>query len=290
MREPARGFSPRRRFGQNFLVNEGAIDSLIAAFRPGPADRVLEIGPGRGALTRRLLGQVGRLTAIEVDRDLVAFLRQSFPVTAANPAALRLIEADVLQLNLGTILEEMGATPAEPARVIANLPYNIATAVILMLLPERPLLRDLLVMVQREVAERIMARPGTRSYGGLSVLTQAAVRAESILRLHPGSFRPMPKVHSEAILLRPRPAGQGIAAGESARLSQLARHAFAHRRKTLLNNLRHLPGSADGSPLGLERAETLIRGAGLDPGARPEQVPVSGYLTLLQAWRPPAAL
>src|SRR5260221_9546955 len=205
MREPARGFSPRRRFGQNFLVNEGAIDSLIAAFRPGPADRVLEIGPGRGALTRRLLGQVGQLTAIEVDRALVAFRRQSFPVRAATPAALRLIEADVLQLNLGTILEEMGATPAEPARVIANLPYNIATAVILMLLPERPLLRDLLVMVQREVAERIMARPGTRSYGGLGGLTQAAGRAGSNPPLRPRPVPPPPEGPPEADLPRPPP-------------------------------------------------------------------------------------
>ncbi len=290
MREPAARFKPRRRFGQNFLVNEGAIDTLIAAFKPAPADLVLEIGPGRGALTRRLLGRVARLTAVEVDRDLIAFLSEALPRDQAGLPAPRLIEADVLRLDLRSVLVEMGATRAHPARVIANLPYNIATAVILRLLEERDLIRDLLVMVQREVAARIMARPGSASYGGLSVLTQAIARTSSVLRLRPGSFRPKPKVDSEAIRLLPHQPGSSVTTDDPSALSLLVRLAFAHRRKTLLNNLRHLPTSSDGSSqaaLGLERAGQLILQAGLDPGCRPEDVAVEGYLALLGAWKMP---
>src|SRR5262245_7767505 len=168
---PDAGFRPRRSLGQNFLVDGAAIEAIVLAFGPRPHDRVLEIGPGQGALTRRLAGRVERLVAVEVDPMLAAGLRASvaplFP-----PGSLEILEADILALPPATLLGALGATAARPARVLANLPYNIATAVILALLPLRPAIADLMVMVQREVAERIRSRPAPKTYGSLSVLCQ----------------------------------------------------------------------------------------------------------------------
>jgi 16S rRNA (adenine1518-N6/adenine1519-N6)-dimethyltransferase len=170
--------------------------------------------------------------------------------------------------------------------VIANLPYNIATAVILRLIGERALLRDLLVLVQREVAERIASPPRRKTYGGLTVLCQAHARVETLLRLRPGSFRPVPKVDSELVRLTlyapdeeaARPGGSPPPGA----LEGLLRTAFGRRRKTLLNNLASLPGPR-GVPIGGPQAGLLIRAAGLDPGARPEEVSVEGFLALLRA-------
>ncbi len=277
-------FRPKRRFGQNFLVNQGAIDRIIAAFGAAPGDLVLEIGPGDGALTRRLLGRVARIGVVEIDRDLVARLRERL-VPEAAPGTLLVVEGDILELDLAGLLADLGASAGRPARVIANLPYNIATAVILRLLERHPVVQDLMVMVQREVAARILSPPGSRSYGSLSVLCQASSHVESVLRLRPGSFRPRPKVESEVIRLSPRESGALHDAGpvhDAGALARLLRVCFGHRRKTLLNNL------AGVSPAG--QAEVLIRRAGLDPKARPETVPVEGYLALLAVWEKEAGL
>ncbi len=288
MRDQPSGFRPQRRWGQNFLVNEGAADHIVAAFAPRAADLVLEVGPGRGALTRRLLGRVERLAAVEVDPRLADRLRQELagpgPSRPAGGAtAVDVVAADILEIDLEALLRRLGAAPDRPARVLANLPYNIATAVILRLLEHAALLRDLMVMVQREVAERLRAAPGGRDYGGLSVLCQSRARVEAILRLRPGSFRPIPRVESEVVRLTLFPAaGEGAhaAAGStSPALPRLLRAAFAQRRKTLLNNLAGL-SRADGPPLGAAAAAALIAAAGLRPGMRPQEVPVDGFLAL----------
>ena len=282
MRESPLRLQTRRRWGQNFLVNQGAADAIVAAFRPQADDLVLEIGPGKGVLTRRLLGQVRALLAVEIDPDLVAFLRSE----TGGPPGLEIVAADVLEADLRALLLRLGAAPEGRARVIANLPYNIATAVILRLIGERALLRDLLVLVQREVAERIASPPRRKTYGGLTVLCQAHARVETLLRLRPGSFRPVPKVDSELVRLTlyapdeeaARPGGSPPPGA----LEGLLRTAFGRRRKTLLNNLASLPGPR-GVPIGGEQAGRVIRAAGLDPGARPEEVSVEGFLALLRA-------
>ncbi|HYS78818.1 MAG TPA: rRNA adenine dimethyltransferase family protein, partial [Candidatus Dormibacteraeota bacterium] len=166
MRDTPPRLRSRRRWGQNFLVNQGAADTIVTAFRPRPDDRVVEVGPGHGVLTRRLAGRVGTLVAVEVDPALVSVLRQELE----GRQGLEVLEGDVLEIDLGSLLRRIGAAPDEPARVIANLPYNIATAVILRLLEERGVLQDLLVLVQREVAERIASPSGRKTYGALSVL------------------------------------------------------------------------------------------------------------------------
>ncbi|HEU4403227.1 MAG TPA: rRNA adenine dimethyltransferase family protein, partial [Candidatus Polarisedimenticolia bacterium] len=166
-------FRPRRRFGQNFLVNRGAIAGIVEAFGPDPEDLVLEIGPGRGALTRALLGRVRALVAVEIDRDLAEALRRDLAESGPAPAeggastSVEIVAADILEVDIARLLARLGAAPGRPARVLANLPYNIATAVILRLLAQRPAVRDILVMVQREVAARILAHPGSRAYGSL---------------------------------------------------------------------------------------------------------------------------
>ncbi len=284
MRDTPPRLRSRRRWGQNFLVNQGAADTIVTAFRPRPDDRVVEVGPGHGVLTRRLAGRVGTLVAVEVDPALVSVLRQELE----GRQGLEVLEGDVLEIDLGSLLRRIGAAPDEPARVIANLPYNIATAVILRLLEERAVLRDLLVLVQREVAERIASPPGRKTYGGLSVLCQARARVEMLLTLRPGSFRPIPKVESELIRLtlpglRDDPARAGGAALPPGRLEALLRVAFAQRRKTLLNNLARLPGPR-GAPLGPAEAERLIRRAGIEPGARAEEIPVAGFTALAREW------
>lgn len=286
MRSTPPRFAPRRRFGQNFLVDEPALGRIIAAFAPAADDVVLEIGPGEGALTRRLIGRVGQLIAVEIDPRLSAHLREVL-LPEAPPGRLSIVEEDILAIDVPSLLAKGGAGATRRARVIANLPYNIATSVIVRLLPHRDLVRDLLVMVQREVAARILSPPGRRSYGGLSVLCGACARIESVLRLGPSSFRPRPKVSSEVIRLTLRDPG-GTASRDPQALSALLRVAFEQRRKTLLNNLSRLPFPA--GVLGAARARKLIARAGQDPAARPEQVPVEGFLALLDAWRSADAL
>jgi 16S rRNA (adenine1518-N6/adenine1519-N6)-dimethyltransferase len=283
MRDTLDRFRASKRWGQNFLVNQRAADTIIVAFRPMPDDLVLEVGPGRGVLTQRLAGRVARLVAVEIDPDLAVPLRQELRATPS----IEIVEADVLELDLTALLRGLGATPARRARVIANLPYSIATTVILRLIDERALLADLLVLVQREVAERIASPPGRKSYGGLSILCQARARVEILLRLRPGSFRPVPKVDSELVRLTLPAPGDGTPGTEgiaSSALETLLRTAFAQRRKTLLNNLVRLIGPG-GSPIGAGAAADLIRRAGLDPRARPEEIPVEGFLALLRALR-----
>jgi 16S rRNA (adenine1518-N6/adenine1519-N6)-dimethyltransferase len=277
---PGTGFRPRRSLGQNFLVDGAAIEAIVRAFGPRPDDRVLEVGPGQGALTRRLAGRVARLVAVEIDPALASGLRATvaplFP-----PGTLEILETDILALPPETLIGALGASAEHPGRVLANLPYNIATAVILALLPLRPAITDLMVMVQREVAQRIRSRPAPKTYGSLSVLCQAFARVDSIRRLGPGSFRPRPGVESEVIRLTLRDPGGAVGA-DIAGFAALVRAAFASRRKTLLNNLAALPAGG-GARLGAPGATALLGEAGLDPRRRAEEIPVEGFLALYAA-------
>jgi 16S rRNA (adenine1518-N6/adenine1519-N6)-dimethyltransferase len=271
----------RRRWGQNFLVNEGAADAMVRAFLPRPGDHVLEIGPGRGVLTRRLAGRVARIVAVEIDPALAA----SLPGTLAPslpPGVLETIAGDILAIDPAELLDRLGATRDRPGRVIANLPYNIATAVILRLVTLRPRLADLMVMVQREVAARIAARPGSKAYGSLSVLCQTAAQVDSILRLGPGSFRPRPRVDSEVIRLVLREPGN-VAGRDFEGFAALVRAGFAARRKTLGNNLALLPAATGG--LGRVNASALLRSAGIDPGRRGEELSVEQFQALFAVWQ-----
>lgn len=297
MQEGRKGFDrdpahpPRRAWGQNFLVDARAVGIIVRAFDPRPDDRVLEVGPGRGALTRAVAGRVGRLLAVEVDPHLATALRTTL-LPEFPDGRVEILEADILAKPPEALLERLGATAERPARLLANLPYNIATAVILGLLPHYPALTDLMVMVQREVAERILASPGGREYGSLSVLCQAGARISPVLRLGPGSFRPRPKIESEVIHLVLRDPG-GAAGADRDGFARFVRGGFAARRKTLHNNLAALQVGAGagsgGSHLGADGARRLAAAAAIDGTLRPEAIPVEGWRALFEVHRYGAA-
>lgn len=275
MRLGPEGFRPKRRWGQNFLVDPAALQAIALAFRPAPSDRVIEIGPGDGALTRRIAPRVFSLTAVEVDPDLAASLRSSLQ-------GMRLIEADVLALETEALLRDAGATPETPVRLLGNLPYNIATAVILRFLPRHDLVRDMMVMVQREVAERILSAPHRKEFGSLSVLCRTFAKVEKVRRLRPGSFRPRPRVESEVIHLVLRDPG-GAAGVDPEGFAVFVQGCFEQRRKTFHNNLARVlapsgPG-ADG------RARALLDQVAIPPMGRPEEVPPEGFQRLFEVFR-----
>jgi 16S rRNA (adenine1518-N6/adenine1519-N6)-dimethyltransferase len=240
----------RKRFGQHFLEPVWA-DKVVAAIAPSPEDVFLEIGPGAGALTVRLAPRVKHLTAIEIDRDLIAQLQPRLPLNVT------LINADFLQQSAIPNLQSA-------IRVAGNLPYNVSSPILFKLLElqtEHPI-TDATLMLQKEVADRIVAAPGSADYGVLSVLVQWKATVTHLLTLPPGAFRPPPKVRSALIRLAFRPAEVTVA--DPARFQQLVRSVFTQRRKTLSNALGPF---AEGT--GLAPAAAL-RQAGIDPTRRPQ--------------------
>jgi 16S rRNA (adenine1518-N6/adenine1519-N6)-dimethyltransferase len=219
----------KKSLGQNFLVDERVIGKIIRALEPRAVETLVEIGPGQGALTSRLIEQAGRLVAIEFDRELMPLLDERFGAREN----FTLIEGDALQVNLCEAI-----APALSARLVANLPYYISTAILQKLLEQRVCLSEAVLMLQREVVERITAEPATSERGYLSVLVEAYAEVENLFDVAPASFRPVPKVWSTVIRLRLRPH---IAAEvkDEALFRQLVSAGFAQKRKTIFNNLRH---------------------------------------------------
>ncbi|HEY0385565.1 MAG TPA: 16S rRNA (adenine(1518)-N(6)/adenine(1519)-N(6))-dimethyltransferase RsmA [Pyrinomonadaceae bacterium] len=222
----------KKSLGQNFLVDEGVVERIVGALVPRHDETLIEIGPGRGALTERLIERSGRLVAVEYDRQLVSHLRERF---GARENFL-LVEGDALTQDFCGLI-----APATRARVVANLPYNISTAILQRLIEQRRCLSEMVLMLQSEVVERITAPPGTSARGFLSVLVEAYCEAEKLFDVAPGSFRPIPKVWSTIVRLRVRP-GIGWPVADEALLWRLASAGFAQRRKTIFNNLRAATG------------------------------------------------
>jgi len=251
---------PRKRFGQHFLHDGNIIRKLIAAIHPEPGQSLLEIGPGQGALTLPLLEQCRELTAIELDRDLIESLQHR-----AEPIGrLRLIQADILKVDLG----ELPLQP--PLRVVGNLPYNISTPLMFHLLKWRDRIADMHFMLQKEVAERIIASPGSKHYGRLSVMMQYHCETEYLFDVPPGCFTPPPKVDSAIIRLRPWPRLPHPVT-DSDRLSALVQAAFGQRRKTISNSLKAFI-DADG-----------LRRLGIDPRSRAENLSLQDYSRIANA-------
>lgn len=247
----------RRRFGQNFLHDRGIIQQMIVAISPRAGEPFLEIGPGQGALTLPLLAHGADLTAIEIDRDLAAGLRRH---PAATSGALRVVEHDALSLPLAPLIDGAG----EALRIVGNLPYNLSTPLLFHLTTPRTGIRDLHVLLQREVVDRMAAPPGSKTYGRLSVMLQARCRVEPLFDVAPGAFAPPPQVTSRFVRLIPhreRPLGDV----DDDCLSRVVAGAFAQRRKTLRNALGGLLDAA------------AIEAADIDPASRAEQVDLAGY-------------
>jgi len=248
----------RKRFGQHFLHDPGVIARIVAAINPQPGERVVEIGPGRGALTRPLLERCGRLEVIEIDRDVIPVLRQH----CAGAGELIVHEADVLEVDL---VKLHGGGP--PMRVCGNLPYNISTPLLFHLLESRAVIADMHFMLQKEVVERMAAKPGGKEYGRLTVMLAAVCRVESVFRVGRGAFNPPPAVDSAFVRLTPH-LDAPFPLPDRARFAKLVGAAFSMRRKTLRNSLRGLTGPAE------------FEAAGIEPGRRPETLSPAEFAKL----------
>jgi 16S rRNA (adenine1518-N6/adenine1519-N6)-dimethyltransferase len=240
----------RKRFGQHFLHDPGVLRRIIDAIAPEPGERLVEIGPGRGALTLPLLACCGRLEAIEIDRDLVPLLRQK----AAGAGELVVHEADALEFDFGAL---RGAGPR--LRLCGNLPYNISTPLLFHLLESRAAIEDMHFMLQKEVVDRLVAPPGGKTYGRLTVMVAAACEARALFRVGRGAFQPPPAVDSAVVRLVPHAAAP-FPLPDPQRFARLVAAAFSMRRKTLRNGLRGLVDEAQFAAADIDadrRPETL---------------------------------
>jgi 16S rRNA (adenine1518-N6/adenine1519-N6)-dimethyltransferase len=267
---PVRSFSPRpkKRFGQHFLVSPTILMGILRLAELTPDDVVLEVGAGTGTLTEALAGRVRRLLALELDRDLIVPLRQRF----ADRPHVEIIHADALTFDLAQL--------PKPIKVVANLPYGTAVAILTRLLTACTGLDSAVVMVQREVAARLYAMPGTKSYGSLTLLTQWYARAEKGFNVPPSAFSPPPKVSSTVVKIIPRPAPP-VAVGDKALLFRVIHAAFAQRRKMLVNALRHAFQSFEPATL-----RQILEHAGITPTRRGETLTLHEFAHLADAMRP----
>ena len=250
---------PRKRFGQNFLVDESVVDRIVAAVDSRPDQRIVEIGPGLGAMTAPLLRRTGRLDVIELDRDLAAAL----PGRLNHPEGLVVHQADALKFDFTKL------AAGEPLRVVGNLPYNISTPLLFHLLDHSDAIRDMHFMLQKEVVDRITAEPGTKAWGRLGVMTAARADARQLFTVSPGAFRPAPKVDSAIVRIIPRELDANHRALLPA-LETVVRHAFAQRRKTLRNTLK-----------GVLAPETL-EAHQIDPTRRAETLSLEEFIRIAQ--------
>ncbi len=247
---------PRKRFSQNFLVDRHYVERIVAAIRPRPGDRIVEIGPGSGALTRPLLEHVPRLTAIEIDRDLAAALERELGERIA------LIVADALTIDFGTLGQDL--------RVVGNLPYHISSPLLFHAAQAAERIVDMHFMLQAEVVERMTATPGTPEYGRLSVTIQSLFAAHKLFRVPPGAFFPAPAVDSAVVRLLPLGSARPRI-DDRARFEAVVSAGFGQRRKTLRNALAGLV------------APPTLASLGIDPGLRAETLSVAQFAAIANA-------
>lgn len=252
---------PRKRFGQHFLHDPNIIRKIIDAIQPRSHDLFVEVGPGRGAITRPLAEAVKRLDVIEIDRDLAAALKDQ-----NSHGNVTVYCADVMNFAFETLVQ-----PGEKLRLAGNLPYNISSPLLFYLLDSSHLFEDIHVMLQKEVVDRITALPGNRTYGRLTVALAARCRAENLFEIQPGSFSPPPRVKSSFLRLTPLQTPK-ISAVLAPAFGQLVTQAFNMRRKQLSNALRGLLDA------------NQIRSAGVDPSQRAEDLDVDAFIRLAELW------
>ncbi|MCC5886139.1 MAG: 16S rRNA (adenine(1518)-N(6)/adenine(1519)-N(6))-dimethyltransferase RsmA [Gammaproteobacteria bacterium] len=250
---------PRRRFSQNFLVDRGTIDRIVSAVAPAADEHVVEIGPGRGAITGQLAARAGELVLVEIDRDLVATLERNFP-------ELRVISGDALKVCFDSLFPE----PLR-YRVVGNLPYNISTPLIFRLLSHAKRMSDAHFMLQDEVVARLAASPGEKAWGRLGVMVQYHCQVEPLFGVSPDAFNPKPQVRSRVVRLVPH-AELPHVAQDYRLLETLVRTAFSLRRKTLRNALKAMPGS-----------EELVARGEFDFSVRPENLDVGDFVAIANA-------
>jgi 16S rRNA (adenine1518-N6/adenine1519-N6)-dimethyltransferase len=262
MKHKSSAHQPRKRFGQNFLKDENVIRNIIAALNPQPKDRIIEIGPGLGALTKPLLEQVSKLEVIELDRDLAAELK-NYAIAQDITQKFIIHQGDALKFDYS----QLERNHSEKLRLIGNLPYNISTPLIFHLLNFCPIIQDMFFMLQYELVERIASAPHHKSYGKLSVMLQYYCQATTVFTVEPQAFYPVPKVRSAIVRLVPYNTPP-YPAKNVERLREITGAAFNQRRKTLSNSLKNYLTKEDFLSLDIE------------PGARPEQLTVAEFVRI----------
>jgi 16S rRNA (adenine1518-N6/adenine1519-N6)-dimethyltransferase len=254
----------RKRFGQNFLHDQGIIRHIVACIRPKPEQHIVEIGPGLGAITEHLLATAGHLDVVELDRDLLPYLRIAFASYGNN---LRIHEADALQFDFRSLSKDNSNTPKELLRIVGNLPYNISTPLIFHLLSYTDLIADMHFMLQKEVVLRLAAGAGTNNYGRLSIMAQYFCRVDNLFEVPPEAFDPRPKVDSAIVRMAPY-TDLPHTANDFKHFESLVKSGFAQRRKTLRNNLKGIAND--------EQLQSL----GIDPSIRPERLTVGDFVAI----------
>ena len=252
---------PRKRFGQHFLHDPRIIAKILLAISPKPGDTLVEIGPGLGAITLPLLERAGRLTAVELDRDVIPHLQDS----ARDKGELIVIQGDALETALGPLAPTGGRL-----RLVGNLPYNVSTPLLFHFLEQADCVQDMHFMLQKEVVQRMAAKPGGKEYGRLTVMLAARCRVEPLFNIGPGAFRPPPKVDSAFVRLVPHVTAPFLIQ-DRGRFARIVTQAFSHRRKTLKNALM---GLVD---------EAVIASVGIDPKLRPETLSAEDFARLSNA-------
>ena len=249
-----KGHVARKRFGQNFLVDQGIIAAIVSAIDPQRGDTVVEIGPGLGAITEPLLARLDHLHVVEIDRDLIARLKKQH-----SPQRMTIHEGDALAFDFATIGRDL--------RLVGNLPYNISTPLLFHLGEYVGSVRDMHFMLQKEVVERMVALPGDSDFGRISVMLQYRFHLEWLIDVPPESFEPPPKVQSAVVRLIPRDVSE-LNAKSQEKLSQVVQTAFSQRRKMLRNTLKGTLSDAGFAELGI------------DPTRRPEDIAVADYVRI----------
>lgn len=247
----------KKRFGQNFLVDDFIIDNILSAIAPNAQDHLVEIGPGMGAITIPLLSLVKQIDAVELDKELIPILQQK----AKDLGSLTIHQQDILKFDLHNIDRAPNSL-----RVVGNLPYNISTPLIFHLLDQKELIIDMHFMLQQEVAQRLAASPNSKQYGRLTIMAQYHCDIEILVTVPPNAFKPAPKVYSSFVRLTPKTPL--IKANSIENLDTLVKHAFAMRRKTISNALKGL--------ITIEQLNDL----GINPVLRPEQISLENYVTM----------
>jgi len=277
-RAPKRRPSTRgrtRALGQHFLRDRSVVDRIVELVAPSARDLIVEIGPGRGALTEALAARGGRLLALEIDAALAEMLRARF----AESPRVEIRQSDARQFDYAG-LRALAPDPAGRVLVVGNLPYSVGKPILAALVEAAPAIDEMALMLQREVAERVAAGPGGKTYGALSVLTQVGCAVRLAFRVPPGAFSPPPQVESAVVHLRSH-REPPVPVADPARFATVVRAAFSQRRKSLANSL------SAGLGLGSERARRLIEAATIDPGRRAETLSLAEFARLTTAFVSP---
>lgn len=255
--EGLQGHRARKRFGQNFLHDRHWIERIAKAVNATEGDDIVEIGPGQAALTRELIAGAGKVRAVEIDRDLAAWLKETFP------ESLSLIKADALTLDWTQVAKN------DNLRVVGNLPYNISSPLLFKLLEAADHVKDQHFMLQKEVVDRMVAQHGSKTYGRLSVMLQWRYRMQKLFDVPPGAFNPPPKVMSSVVRMIPK-AKEEVPSVDFELFSSVVANAFSQRRKTIRNALSALLSAEE------------IAACDVDPGARAEALPLDAFVRLAQ--------